>query len=100
VTKLSASLSEASTYWASQSPTSADMMILRARTCVDLLGGQRQGESLTIADARKILAGLTKRGLSRKSIQDYYGAFRRMLSLNGVEPCEVCPVAAKPEAAT
>lgn len=88
MTKLSASLHEASSYWRSQSPGCADAMILRAKACVDILGSQRQAESLTLADARKILAGLAQRGLSRKSVVDYYGAFRRMLALNGVTPAK------------
>lgn len=89
---------EATAHWQSVAPSSADIQSIRARVCVEILGGKTAAGSLTPKDAGKLLRGLNDRGLSRKSVQDYYSTFKRMLALNDVQPKGLIrwPASAKP----
>lgn len=64
-------------------------MTIRAKRCVDILGEDLDTGKLTKAHAAKLLAGLADAGLSRKSVQDYYSTFKRMLKLNDADPPKV-----------
>lgn len=80
---LSKALSEANAYWQSTtSGASADIMGIRAKICVEILGEKEHGNKLTAKDAAKLLKGLADRGLARKTVADYYSTFKRMLTLN------------------
>lgn len=97
--KLKACLTEAVNYWKAGSPDSASIMAIRAKRCVDLLGGNLDAGKLTKAHAAKLLAGLANEGLSRKSVQDYYSTFKRMLKLSDADPPKVAQWPSSPKPA-
>lgn len=86
MTSLSTCLSEASSYWASQADGPPNAMYYGAKLCVEIVGPDKRAEALEVADARKLLGALARKGLSRKSVRVYYGAFKRLLTLNGITP--------------
>lgn len=95
--KLRECLAEAEAYWKSGSPSSASIMAIRAKRCVDILGAELDGQALTKAHAAKLLGGLADSGLSRKSVQDYYSTFKRMLKLSDAEPSKVAQWPSSPK---
>lgn len=82
MTDLAECLKQATTYW--NTKRDGPSMIRRAALCVSILGRAKDAHKLTPADAIHVLARLQARGLSLASQGSYYGAFRRMLSLNGI----------------
>lgn len=90
MTTLSNALADASRYWNQNERTSSGcrgggQMPLRAARCVSLLGGScRKLSTLGPRDGAQLLVSLSKAGLSRASVQSYYGAALRMLNLAGV----------------
>lgn len=84
--KLSDCLTEASAYWTTSTPASAKVMIIRAGVGVAILGAGLSASSLTQGHGARLLSAFTTRGLSRKSVADYYSTFKRMLFLSGVSP--------------
>lgn len=83
---LSKCLTEATQYWQGVAPDSAAIQAVRAKVCVDLLGGSVGAKGLTVKDAVTLLKKLSQRGLARKTVADYYSSFKRMLALNDQIP--------------
>lgn len=82
MTTLSKCLTEAAAYWGSPQ----DIQAVRARVCVEILGGSKAARGLTVVDATRLLKALNNRGLARKTVSDYYSSFKRMLALNDQIP--------------
>lgn len=93
MTTLKAALALATPMWAGRK--GASCMASFVAPCIVILGGSRSVQSLGPSDGVAVLAGLRDRGLSPKSVACYYGAFRRLLALNGVA-CTGWPKAPSP----
>jgi len=65
----------------------AKVMATMARRCVALLGPSLRLSELRPAHGRDLLAKLEE-GRAPKSVADYYGAFRRMLAIGGLDTPE------------
>lgn len=97
-------LASAEAHWRGVAPESCQAMVIGAKTCVTIIGENTAPKKLGAKDAGKILSALSVRvtrggkRLSRKSVSCYYGAFKRMLQLNGVTPDDYTrwPEAPKP----
>ena len=94
---LAQALDAASKHW--EGRKGHDSMVTFSRRCVVLLGEDCKVSSLTATAGVDLLAKLRKEGLSAKTAGVYYGAFRRMLTLNGVSTVD-WPKAPTPERKT
>jgi len=94
---LADALEAASKHWEGRKGHAS--MVTFAGRCVGLLGGDFKVSSLTATDGVRLLAKLRKEGLSAKTAGVYYGAFRRMLTLNRVSTVD-WPKAPTPERKT
>jgi len=63
----------------------AKVMTSMATKCVTMVDPRARLDLLSEQTAWTLLSALHRNGLSAKSVASYYGAFRRMLSLNGFE---------------
>lgn len=93
VSNLSKCLTEARLYWDGadrygQPQPREGIQSVRARVCVELVGGTANPRKLTPKDAAKLLRELKAKGLARKTVADYYSTFKRMLALNDQFPSE------------
>lgn len=71
-------------------------LTIQAGRCAGLLGGDREAGSLGPSDGIELLAALRQSGLSAKSVQDYYGAFKRAMRLGGGPDTATWPNAPTP----
>lgn len=63
----------------------AKVMASMAGRCVTVLGGDTPMAALEARHGFTLLRILSERGLSAKSVQSYYSAFRRAMALGGLE---------------
>ena len=82
---LNEALLKATAYWESSHTADNRMMPIRAAQGVSLLGGSMRLSSLTPSHGTRLLTLLAKSGRQRSTIQAYYAAFKRMLTLAGVD---------------
>lgn len=75
-------LALAATHWDDRS--GGRVMSTMANRCGQLVGLTKNVERLTAGDGVRLLADLRAASLSPKSVQSYYGAFKRALALSGV----------------
>ncbi len=82
VTTLAEALKVASEHWSDR--PGGSVQAVRADRCVQVLGPNVKLDALGTTQGVTLLRSLRDAKLSPKSVQDYYGTFRRMLALNGV----------------
>lgn len=75
-------LEVALSYW--EGRPGAKVMASRATLGASLMGATREASGLTARDAEALLSALHSRGLSPRSVQEYYATVKRMLALAGV----------------
>lgn len=85
MTSLRVCLREAGEFW--DGAHSEGTMTCAARVCVEILEPYvKTAERVDSKHAARILRELQNRGLSRKTVQNYFATFKRMLALNDVYP--------------
>lgn len=86
MTTLAVALTVAKAHWSDR--PGGSVQAVRADRCVQVLGPSVKLDDLGPTQGVILLRALRDAKLSPKSVQDYYGTFRRMLALNGVSTAD------------